>query len=243
MVQSGNRVVMDESTIYGPMKQMSDFKYDEAFKKAADLSRFLNSSIKSINVGPNAINCYEHTLDESIQYPIENYLDSDCAVSERKEFLINTIDESSIDSLTQSIVLRGDDLVYNVFYFSNPKLFEKRTIRLDVPDSSFVIINFENTDKTTHLNNHMIDFVNSSPLLSSKSVIFNFLHGNDIVFDFEQDFHGTVLAPHSNFYAVSKASDDLASRAIKMTLNSQIVANNIYLANVRQSCTIFEAFL
>lgn len=236
MVQSGNRITMDESTIYGPMKQMSDFKYDQAYENALKLTAYLNSTIRSINVGPSILNCYEHSIDESIEYPIENYLDSDCSVSSRKDFFINTVDESMINDETKTIELIGSDLLYNVFYIKNLKTFEGKSIRLNVPETSFVIINFENSE-TTYLNNHRIEFSNTG--LSGKSVVYNFLNKFDVIFDFENDFDGTILAPYSNFYGIMKNPNENRS----VHLNGQIFAINIYLTNMRQTCTPFEAFL
>lgn len=235
MVQSGNRITMDESTIYGPMKQMSDFKFVEAYENAVKLSIFLNNTIKSINIGPTVINCYEHSIDDSLQFPVENYLNSDCSVASRKDFVINTVDESMVNEETRTIELKGDDLLYNVFYFKSHKIFEQKTIRLDVPETSFVIINFENTE-TTYLNTHKIEFANSG--LSALNVVYNFLNNKDIVFDFENDFDGTILAPNSNFYAISE------NETIKnVAIHGQIFVSNIYAKQLKQTCSPFEAIL
>lgn len=241
MVQSGNRITLDESTIYGPMKQLSDFKYDEAFEAAVRLSKFLNDTITAVNIGPSKVNCYEHSLDHSLEYPIENYLDSECSVATRKEFLVNTVDESMIDEETKTIELKGSDLLYNVFYFKSLKLFEAKTIRVDVPDSSFVIINFENS-QTTYLNNHLIEFPADSKL-GPHSVIFNFLQNNDVVFDFEHDFDASVLAPYSNFYAINAVQKERSTATTSIKFNGQIFAKNIYAKQMRQTCTLFESLL
>lgn len=218
------------------MKQLSDFKYDEANEKAINLSKFLNSTIKSINVGPTVINCYENTEDLSVDYPIENYLDSTCSVASVKDFFINTVDESMINQETKAIELKGDDLLYNVFYIKHMKAFEGKSIRLNVPETSFVIINFDNSE-TTLLNNHRIEFSPDSKL-NAQSVIYNFLNGKDIVYDFNHDFDGTVLAPHSNFYALRSDSNKN-----NVKFNGQIFAKNIFVNKMMQTCSLFEALI
>lgn len=217
------------------MKQLSDFKYDDAYEKAVGISKFLNSTIKFINVGPSVINCFENTQDSSIYFPIDNYLSSSCAPSTIKDYFINTIDESMINENTKTIELKGDDLLYNVFYIKNLKVLEGRSFRLNVPDTSFVIINFENSE-TTFLNLHRIEFPIGSNL-NAKSVIYNFLNNHDIVYGFENDFNGSILAPYSTFFAVQNHESK------KVKFNGQIFAKNLFINEMLQTCSLFEAFI
>lgn len=241
-VLSGSKISMEETIVHGSIKTLSDFDFNLAHSQALELSKYLNNSVKSINIGFEEINCVEKDKNLSEEFPLENYKNSSCSGKKYKQFSINTIDETNLDlDSIKSIKLNGDELVYNVFYFNSPNLIESKEIEISVPETSVVVINFNNL-KTTNLNLHKIKFNMNTSIKPSK-VIYNFLSEGDILFDDSlgwDSVDGTILAPNSNFIKISKNNSSLSS---KRFINGQIFAQNIYIDGVSQPCILFEALI
>ncbi|CAF0994411.1 unnamed protein product, partial [Brachionus calyciflorus] len=223
-VLSGKRIQMEDTSVHGSIKSLSDFDFDKAKEQAIELSRYLNDSIQLINVGAESINCLDKEKNLSQDYPIDNFFNSECIVKKSKYFTINTIDETDLNNV-KTIELKGNELLYNLFYFKNTKLFENKELRIRVPPTSVVIINFENKN-TTYFNMHKIRFdMSSDYLINPKKIIYNFLNDGDIVFEENDDFtqiDGTILAPYSNFIKVSSFKKSTSSG--NWSINGQIFA-------------------
>jgi hypothetical protein len=119
---SSSRIQLDESVVNGAVKTLKkdvDF-FSRAHAEAIALSAYLNKSVSLVNVGPRRIVCVEHTRNETKDFPIENFANSTCVQHKRKDFHLNGIDDDGEErpgEATENIVLKGNELVYNVFYF------------------------------------------------------------------------------------------------------------------------------
>ena len=130
IVSSGN-ILMEDTIVNGPVKTLkSDANFfSQALNEASKLSLFLNNTMRYINIGPKRIVCSEQTKNTLKEFPIENFLNASCVQHKEKQFYTNIIEEDEDverpNADNHKIVLKGDELVYNVFYFkvSNKSFF------------------------------------------------------------------------------------------------------------------------
>lgn len=236
-VLSGEKISIEDSVVLGPIKSLSDFDFEKSYSQIISLSKFLNDSIRNINEGVNEQNCLETVPNLSQEFALNNFLDATCTIKKSSFLPIHSIDETNYDmNKIKRIELKANELIYNVFFFRDTKIFENKEIVLNVPSESIVIINFQNKYKT-YLNRHKIRFDLSNNLTSNK-VIYNFLEDGDIVFEPNEEFkeiNGTILAPYSNFISISNG--------LSQFVNGQIFAKNIYIDGMQQNCIVSEPFL
>jgi choice-of-anchor A domain-containing protein len=241
MLTSSDHMDFDDSIINGPVKTLnrlrSDFNFDEALKQAKNFSAFLNSTIFQINKGFNKIKCIEHTPSLNEDYPLEIFNDSTCVGQEIKNMYTNVIehaDELALDYLDR-VILKGNELIYNIFYFRDISLISNRVLAIDVPIDSFAIINID-ANQVKSLNISKIEFVNEK--INPTNVLFNFLIASEIVSndDSLNGIVGSILAPYGIFEI---KGDDLDK---KKTLNGQLFAKSINAADFNQYCDLFELF-
>jgi choice-of-anchor A domain-containing protein len=241
MLTSSDHIDLDDSIINGPVKTLnslrSDFDFDESWRQAKKFSAFLNSTVFQINKGFNKIKCIENTPSLNEDYPIENFKESTCVGQESKKMYTNVIehdDELVLDYLDR-VLLKGDELIYNIFYFRDISLISNRILAIDVPIDSFAIINID-AHQVKSLNISKIEFVNEK--MNPTNVLFNFLLADEIVYndDCLNELVGSILAP----YAIFEINGDNLDK--KKTLNGQLFAKSLNAANFNQYCDLFELF-
>jgi choice-of-anchor A domain-containing protein len=247
-VLSGNRLSMDNSIAYGPVKNKAIYLNELDFQsRALEFSKMLAKEIKQINIGPSFFKCIDKLVDASVQYPVENYLDSTCSMIDYKEFYVNGFDHNQSKNRSKTdfsnlktIELKGNELLYNVFNIDDWKMYENKTLRFNIPYDSYAILNVYNSKhETIYLNRIMFDD-NQKSALNQNKFLFNFLNEGDVKFLIDENlrthtFDGSILAPLSNL----KISGNDASR---ITVNGQIIAKNIQFQAVIQNCNLFEPF-
>ena len=183
---SSNRIRMDDSIVNGPVKTLSknhpvsDFDFDLAVSEAIQLADYLNSTVGKINIGLKKIKCSELMPEKNKDYHIENYKSSQCVHEKLKYMYVKTINSqemaTNLDGLDR-VVLKGDELVYNLFYFKDESLISNRILQIDVPVDSFVIVNIASS-RVESLNISSIEFVENQ--IDARNLLFNFLTATEI---------------------------------------------------------------
>jgi choice-of-anchor A domain-containing protein len=244
MLASSSQIQMSDSTVNGPVKTFSkfnpkvDFDYEEAHERAIKFSHFLNTTLAtSLNTGISRIKCIDHTSNNDKGYPITNYANASCVGEEFREIKVNVIDENNELPLKihpDRVVLKGNELVYNVFHFNDESFVSDQTLVIDLPRDSFAIINIDSL-KINYLNISNIVFVDERT--SVANLIFNFVRANEINYAFRDlnAFSGALLAPYATFLIQGNESE-------KKLFRGQIFANEIEARYFFQECNLFEAF-
>jgi len=244
MLASSSQIQMSETTVNGPVKTLGkfnpkvDFDYEEAHERAMEFSQFLNMTLAtSLNTGVSRLKCVDHTPNNSKGYPITNYASASCVWDQIREIKVNVIDESNEVPLKihpDRVVLKGNELVYNVFHFNDESFVSDQTLVIDVPRDSFAIINIDSV-KISYLNISNIVFVDERS--SVANLIFNFVRANEINYAFRDlnVFSGALLAPYATFRIQGNESE-------KKHFRGQIFANEIEARYFFQECNLFEGF-
>ena len=76
------------------------------------------------NRGQSKIKCNNLSPIRDQEYPIENYASSTCACHEIKSFRYNFINDTELildENELRNVILRGNELVYNVFFLEMRK--------------------------------------------------------------------------------------------------------------------------
>ncbi len=129
------------------------------------------------------------------------------------------------------VVLRGSELLYNVFWLEHAGFVSGRTLVVDVPASSFVVVNIGG-ERVDSLNVSRIEFVGGR--VDRSSLIFNFVSAGVIdVLGQSNEVDGSVLAPRAEFTADKG----------RLVFNGQLFVGSLRAKGLRQSCSFFEPFL
>ena len=168
MLSSSNQIQMSDSLVNGAVRTQSKFysknyfDYEKSHEAAIQFSLFLNTTIKRLNTGFIKMKCNEHTIQTDKGYPIQNFKNSSCIGNELRQIQMNLIDtskETNLKIYPDKVVLKGNELIYNIFNFDDEMYISDRTLVLDIPPYSFAIINMDIID-IDHLNISNIVFVN-----------------------------------------------------------------------------------
>ena len=181
--------------------------------------------------------CNEHTIQTDKGYPIQNFMSSSCIGEEMRQIQMNLIDknqEASLKIYPDKVILKGNELIYNIFNFDDEMYISDRTLVIDIPPYSFAIINMDIID-IDHLNISNIVFANDR--VSLQNLIFNFYRTNEIKYEIKDlnGVSGSLLAPHAKFYIRGNEHE-------KKLIRGQIFAGEINAEHFVQECHLFEPF-
>ena len=223
--------------------EKNDFDFDRASNWALKFSSYLNSTtgIMTINQGQSKIKCHNLNPIRDKEYPIENYESSTCACHEMKWFRYNFINDTDLaldeNDLGRKIFLKGDELVYNVFYFKDESILSNSSIYIDVPIDSFAVLNIESSQIESLNKLADIHFVNNK--IGIENLLFNFIKADLINFGANSEsktMTGSILAPYANVTIRGLNEEE------KNCLNGQVFSKSLNGLNFNQNCELFEAF-
>ncbi len=129
------------------------------------------------------------------------------------------------------IILKGSELLYNVFWLEHAGFISDRVLVIDVPADSFVIVNIGGA-LVESLNVSRIDFVENR--VDRRSLIFNFVSATKIdVLEGSNEVDGSFMAPRAEFRADKS----------ELVFNGQMFIGSLQAKGLKQTCSLFEPFM
>ncbi len=128
------------------------------------------------------------------------------------------------------VILKGSELLYNVFWLEHAGFMSGRTLVVDVPSSSFVVVNIGG-QRVNSLNVSRVEFVGDR--IDKSSLIFNFFSAREIdMLTKSNQIDVSMLAPRAELRAESDG----------LVVNGQLFVGSLKARGLTQTCSIFEPF-